>query len=372
MRKGNNMEVKMITAYVWRNCRFLVLTLLVWILISPSNSRALTRDEQNNIDVYRKAAPAVVNITSTVVQRDFFYGVVPRSGSGSGVIIDSKGHILTNNHVIENAQRIEVRLSNGNKWSGNLVGTDPYNDLAIIRIDAPSEQLQTLSLGSSQDLQVGQKVIAIGNPFGLQQTLTTGIISSLGRTLQTEDGGEMEDLIQIDAAINPGNSGGPLLDSSGKIIGINTAIVSPSGGSIGIGFAIPVDTIKRISSELIEKGYVAHPWLGATLFPLQPWLAEELDLKAEWGVMIGDVVRNGPADRAGLRGGDKFLRMGNVTLPIGGDVIVAFEEETMDSSEELIRMIRKKRPGDRVKLRILRGNRFMEVPVVLGERPRRQ
>jgi putative serine protease PepD len=362
----------MITAYLWRNSRFLVLTLLIWMLFFPSASRAITIDEQNNIDVYRRAAPAVVNITSTVVQRDFFFGVVPRPGSGSGVIIDSKGYILTNNHVIENAQRIEVTLSNGNKWPGNLVGTDPYNDLAIIRIDAPSEQLKTLPLGSSQDLQVGQKVIAIGNPFGLQQTLTTGIISSLGRTLQTEDGGEMEDLIQTDAAINPGNSGGPLLDSDGKVIGLNTAIVSPSGGSIGIGFAIPVDTIKRISSELIEKGYVAHPWIGATLFTLRPWQARELGLKAERGVMILQIIRDGPADEAGLRGAKRILRGGNTEIPVGGDVIVAFEGETMETFEELVRMIRKKRPGDRVKMRILRENRFREVPVVLGERPRRQ
>ena len=362
----------MITAYLWRNFRSSVLILLIWMMIYPSVSWAVTADEQNNIDVYRRAAAAVVNITSTVVQRDFFFGVVPRSGSGSGVIIDSKGYILTNNHVIENAQRIEVTLANGNKWPGNLVGTDPYNDLAIIRINAPSEQLETLSLGSSQHLQVGQKVIAIGNPFGLQQTLTTGIISSLGRTLRTEQGEEMEDLIQTDAAINPGNSGGPLLDSDGKVIGLNTAIFSPSGGSVGIGFAIPVDTIKRISSELIEKGYVAHPWLGATLLPLQPWLAEELNLKAERGVMLGDIVRNGPADRAGLRGGDKLLRIGNVDLPIGGDVIVAFEGETVESSEGLVRMIRKSKPGDRVELKILRENRFMEVPVVLGERPLNQ
>jgi S1-C subfamily serine protease len=353
--------------------RLWILTLLVWAGITPSISWALTPDEQNNINIYRQAAPAVVNITSTVIQRDFFLGVVPRSGSGSGVIIDTKGYILTNNHVIENAQRIEVTLSNGSKRPGNLVGTDPFNDLAVIQIEASSEQLQTLPLGSSQDLQVGQKVIAIGNPFGLQQTLTTGIISSLGRTLQTEYGGEMEDLIQTDAAINPGNSGGPLLDSQGKIIGLNTAIISPSGANVGIGFAIPADTIKRIASELIEKGYVAHPYLGVMrLYPMQPWLAQELGLKAERGVMIGEVERDGPADRAGLRGGDKIVRLGNTLLRIGGDVIVAFEGEATESNEELIRMIRKKRPGDKVGLKILRGNRFKEVSVVLGERPRGQ
>ncbi len=352
--------------------RLWILILLVWAGITPSISSALTLDEQNNIDIYRKAAPAVVNITSTVIQRDFFFGVVPRSGSGSGVIIDPKGYILTNNHVIENAQRIEVTLSSGNKLPGNLVGTDPYNDLAIIRIDAPSEKLQTLPLGSSQDLQVGQKVIAIGNPFGLQQTLTTGIISSLERTIRSEQGQEMEDLIQTDAAINPGNSGGPLLDSDGKIIGLNTAIFSLSGGSMGIGFAIPVDTIKRISSELIEKGYVAHPWLGVTLFPLQPWLARELGLKAERGVMIVQIIRDGPADKAGLQGAKRVLRAGNAEIPVGGDVIVAFEEEAPESSEELVRMIRKKRPGDEVELRVLRENRFKKVRVVLGERPRGQ
>jgi S1-C subfamily serine protease len=352
--------------------RLWILALLVWAGTNPCISRALTLEEQNNIDIYRKAAPAVVNITSTVIQWDFF-GVVPRSGSGSGIIIDPKGYILTNNHVIENAQRIEVTLSNGNKWPGNLVGTDPYNDLAIIRIDAPPpEKLQTLPLGSSQDLQVGQKVIAIGNPFGLQQTLTTGIISSLGRTIHSEQGQEMEDLIQTDAAINPGNSGGPLLDSEGKIIGLNTAIFSLSGGSMGIGFAIPVDTVKRISSELIENGYVAHPWLGVTMFTIQPWLARELGLKTERGVMIVKIVRDGPADKAGLQGAKRVLRAGNAEIPVGGDVVAAFEEEAPESSEELVRLIRKRRPGDEVELRVLRENRLKEVRVVLGERPRGQ
>lgn len=354
------------TARLW------ILALLFWIWTGPSVLWGLTADEQNNIDVYQKAAPAVVNITSIVVGRDFFLRVVPMEGTGSGVIIDPKGYILTNNHVIKDAQRIEVSLSDGSKWRGRLVGTDPDNDLAIIQIDAPSEQLQTLPLGSSKDLQVGQKVIAIGNPFGLQRTLTTGIISAVGRTILSEEGDEIDDIIQTDAAINRGNSGGPLLDSGGKVIGINTMIVSPSGGSIGIGFAIPVDTAKQIIPDLIEKGYVSHPWLGVYLYPLQPWLSQELGLKVERGAVIQEVIRDGPADRAGLLGGNKMLNVGNYPLPVGGDVIVAVNGKATDSSEELIKMVRKHRPGDRVTLRILREDRFMEVPVVLGERPQQQ
>ncbi|MDY7034673.1 MAG: trypsin-like peptidase domain-containing protein [Thermodesulfobacteriota bacterium] len=357
----------------FRKQNVLIVTLLFFFLmgLTVSNLWALTGEEGNNIEVYRKAAPGVVNITSIALERNFFQGLVPREGAGSGAIIDTQGYILTNNHVIKDAQRIEVTLSDGSKWRGRLVGTDPFNDLAIIRIDAPSERLHTLPLGNSKNLKVGQKVIAIGNPFGLQQTLTTGIVSSLGRTIQSESG-TMEDLIQTDAAINPGNSGGPLLDSEGKIIGINTAIFSPTGGSVGIGFAIPVDTAKRIIPELIKKGYVSHSWLGVSLFPLLPGLARALDLKAKRGALIMEVVRDGPADRAGLRGGNKMLNVGNALLPVGGDVIVALEGEAVNSSDELVRMILKRRPGDHVKVRILRKGRFMEVPVTLGERPRGQ
>ncbi|MBW2608903.1 MAG: trypsin-like peptidase domain-containing protein [Deltaproteobacteria bacterium] len=350
----------------------LILILFLFAAQAYSNSWALTEDEKNSISVYKKAGAGVVNITTIVLERNFYQGVVPREGAGSGAIIDPKGYILTNNHVIKNAQRIEVTLSDGSKWRGQLVGTDPYNDLAIVKIDTPPEKLHVLPLGSSKDLEVGQKVIAIGNPFGLQQTLTTGIISSLGRSIRSEGGILMEDLIQTDAAINPGNSGGPMLDSDGKIIGINTAIFSPSGGNIGIGFAVPVDTVKRIIPDLIEKGYVSHPWLGVTLFPIVPGLAKELDLKVERGAMIMEVLSGGPADKAGLKGGTKMLNVGNALLPIGGDIVVAFEGTPVNSSDDFVRMVSKKRPGERVVLKILRDDRFKEVEVDLGERPRQQ
>jgi len=344
--------------------------LVFCVCVAPTGGQALTEDERNTISVYKKAAPGVVNITSTVLERDFFFGIVPREGAGSGAIIDPRGYILTNNHVIKEARRIEVTLSDGSKWPGKLIGADPENDLAVIKIEAPSSRLTPLPLGSSKDLQVGQKVMAIGNPFGLGETLTVGIISSLGRSIRSETGSLMEDLIQTDAAINPGNSGGPLLDSEGRIIGINTAIFSPSGGNIGIGFAIPVDTAKRIIPELIEKGYVAHPWLGVSLFPLTSGLAKAMDLPTSQGVLVVEVIRDGPADRAGMKGGTKMVQIGNALLPVGGDVILAVEGQPVKSSEDVIREIRKRRPGERVRLKILRGKRTEEIVVTLGERPR--
>ena len=333
---------------------------------------SLTSDEENNISVYQQAAKGVVNITSIVVERDFFYGFVPREGTGSGAIVDLKGYILTNNHVIKDAQRIEVTLADGSKWPGRLIGTDPDNDLAIVQIKAPSDRLRPLALGTSSDLRVGQKVLAIGNPFGLNETLTTGIISSIGRSIRSQNGTIMEDLIQTDAAINPGNSGGPLLDSKGNIIGINTAIFSPSGGSVGIGFAIPVDTAKRIIPDLIAKGFVSHPWIGVSLFPLIPGIADALDLKVDRGVLIAEVIKNGPADKAGLKGSSQTLQVGNVLLPAGGDVIVALNGKEVTDSEDLIRKIRQFRPGDRVKIKILRKGAFLEKTVVLGEQPRKR
>lgn len=331
---------------------------------------AETEDEENNISIYRRIGPGVVNITSVVIQRDFFFNPVPREGAGSGSIVDTKGHILTNHHVIRDSSKLEVTLSDGSKWKAKLVGADPGNDLAVIKIDAPRERLTVIPMGDSSTLEVGQKVLAIGNPFGLGQTLTTGIISSLGRSIRSEAGSLIEDVIQTDAAINPGNSGGPLLDSEGRIIGINSAIISPTGASVGIGFAIPVNTAKRILPELIRKGYVSYPWIGASVFPLIPEFAKFLGLKVERGAMIMEVVRGGPADKAGLKGGDRQVQVGNVMLPVGGDVITEFDGEKVASGDELIRLIRAHRPGDRVALKVLRNGEFLTVNITLGERPR--
>ncbi|MBN2060932.1 MAG: trypsin-like peptidase domain-containing protein [Deltaproteobacteria bacterium] len=347
-----------------------ILPLNILLYLTAIISYALTPDEENTVSVYKKASAGVVNITSIALQMDFFRGIIPLEGAGSGVIIDSNGNIITNNHVIKDAQRIEVTLSDGSKSRGELIGTDSYNDLAVIRIEAPPDILHPVPLGNSSNLQAGQKVIAIGNPFGLQQTVTTGIISSIGRSITAQDGTTMDNLIQTDAAINPGNSGGPLLDSEGNLVGINTAIFSPSGGSVGIGFAIPIDTVKRIIPDLLEKGYVPHPWLGVTMFPLIPGLARELGLKVDRGAMIIKVIKDGPSDKAGLRGANKILYAGNAMLPVGGDIIVAIEDTVIFSSEELIRYLYRYRPDDKVRLKILRDGDFMELAVTLGEMPR--
>ena len=333
---------------------------------------ASTQDEENNISVYRQAGPGVVNIISVVIQRDFFFNSVPREGAGSGSIIDTEGHILTNHHVIKDSTKLEVTLSDGSKWPAKFVGSDPDNDLAVIKISSPEEKLTVIPLGNSSNLRVGQKVLAIGNPFGLGQTLTTGIISSLGRSIRSEAGVMIQDVIQTDAAINPGNSGGPLLDSTGKIIGINSAIISPTGASVGIGFAIPVNTAKRIIPELIKKGYVVYTWIGATVFPLIPEFAQFLSLKVERGAMIVEAVRGGPADKAGLRGADRQVQVGNMLLPVGGDVVVEFDGKAVESSDELIRMIRDRRAGDKITVKVLRNKEFKTITVTLGEKPRQR
>jgi S1-C subfamily serine protease len=330
----------------------------------------LTDDEKNNVSIYQKASPSVVNVISTVITRDFFLNAIPREGSGSGSIIDARGHVLTNNHVIRDAKKLEVTLADGSKWPARLVGTDPDNDLAVIKIDAPGDKLKPLPMGDSQRLRVGQKVLAIGNPFGLGLTLTTGIISSLGRNIRSEVGTMIEDLIQTDASINPGNSGGPLLNSEGEIIGINTAIISPTGASVGIGFAIPVNTAKRIVPQLIAKGYVTYPWAGASVQPLFPELARFLKLKVERGAMVIDVTPGGPADKAGLRGGNRQIQTRNLQLIVGGDVITRVDQREVKDADDLIKYIRERKPGDTVTLKVLRDGQFKDLKITLQERPR--
>jgi S1-C subfamily serine protease len=335
-------------------------------------SAALTEEERNNIAVYEKVADGVVNVTSTAIQMDFFFNAFPTQGSGSGSIIDTKGHILTNHHVVADAQKLEVTLADGSKWPAKLVGSDPDSDLAVIKIDAPKEKLKVVPMGDSKNLRIGQKVLAIGNPFGLQRTLTTGIISSLGRTIRSDVGTLIEDVIQTDAAINPGNSGGPLLNSDGEIVGINSAIISPSGGSVGIGFAIPVNTARRVVPELISKGYVTYPYIGATIQSLIPEMAKYLKLKIDRGAMIAEVVKGGPADKAGLKGGNQKVQVGNMIVLMGGDIVVKADQREVKTNDELIHYIREKKPGDTVLLKVFRKDSFIDMKVTLSERPRKR
>ncbi len=352
---------------------FLILVLICLItLLSEGKAFSITEDEKNNIAVYEKVADGVVNVTSTAVQMDFFFNAFPTQGSASGSIIDTKGHILTNHHVVANAQKLEVTLADGSKWPAKLIGSDPDNDLAVIKIEAPREKLKVISMGNSKSLKIGQKVLAIGNPFGLQRTLTTGIISSLGRTIRSEAGTLIEDVIQTDAAINPGNSGGPLLNSDGEIVGINSAIISPTGGSVGIGFAIPVNAAKRVVPELLSKGYVTYPYIGATIQSLIPEMAKHLKLKIERGAMISEVVKGGPADKAGLKGGNQRVQVGNMIVMVGGDIVVKADQKDLKTNDELIHYIREKKPGDTVLLKVFRKDSFIDVKVTLGERPRKR
>jgi S1-C subfamily serine protease len=350
----------------------IIFLVTIVFLFSVEQAFPITEDEKNNIAVYEKVADGVVNVTSTAIQMDFFLNAFPAQGSGSGSVIDMKGHILTNHHVVANAQKLEVTLADGSKWPAKLIGSDPDNDLAVIKIEAPKEKLKVISMGDSKSLRIGQKVLAIGNPFGLQRTLTTGIISSLGRTIRSEVGTLIEDVIQTDAAINPGNSGGPLLNSDGEIVGINSAIISPTGGSVGIGFAIPVNAAKRVVPELISKGYVTYPFIGATIQSLIPEMSKDLKLKIERGAMISEVSKGGPADKAGLKGGNQRVQVGNMIVLVGGDIVVKADQKEVKTSDELIHYIREKKPGDTVLLKAYRNGNYIDVKVTLGERPQRR
>ena len=327
-------------------------------------------DEQNNIEIYRTVSPAVVNITSKSYT-ETWYGVLPSEGSGSGSIIDAKGYILTNFHVVQGAQQLEVQIGT-QKYPAKIVGTDPDNDLAVIKITPPREGVKLVKLGTSKGLEVGQKVLAIGNPFGFQSTLTTGIISGLERPIRDPATRRtLEGAIQTDASINPGNSGGPLLNAKGEMIGINTAIISPSGGSVGIGFAVPVDIANKIIPDLIDKGYVPHPWLGiSTLGPLNRGIANYFNLPVEEGLIVGEVYRGSGAASAGLRGAAVRERVfGGVSLEQLGDVIVSIDGQPVRNTDELQHALRDKQPNQTVQVELVRQARKVTVPVRLSERP---
>ena len=327
---------------------------------------ALDPEEQNNVSVYRKVIPTVVNITSTAVSFDFFYGAVPQQGQGSGFIIDGEGHILTNNHVIAGARQVEVTLWNKKKYQAEVIGADRQKDLAVIQIAA--RNLSPAILGDSKTLEVGQKVYAIGNPFGLSGTMTRGIISSI-RSIRGPEGGAIDQAIQTDAAINPGNSGGPLLNSRGEVIGINSLILT--GGaeqSAGVGFAIPINSAKAVLNDLVQFGRVRRPSLGiAGLLPIGPELADQMGLAADAGVLIQQVVPGGAAERAGLRGGRERAYLGNTPIYVGGDLIVEIDSQDIETPQDIANVLDNHHAGDTVKVVVYRGKQRLTVSVTLDE-----
>ena len=324
----------------------------------------LDSEEQNNISVYRRNIPSVVNITSRAMTFDFFYGLVPQEGQGSGFVIDKDGHILTNYHVIADARQVEVTMHNRKKYKATVVGTDPPHDLAIIQIKAPD--LVPAVLGDSRNLQVGQKVYAIGNPFGLAGTMTRGIVSSI-RPVREPNGATIDEAIQTDAAINPGNSGGPLMNWRGEVIGINTMILSSVNQNAGIGFAIPINTAKAVLNDLVTLGRVRRPALGVRTIPISPELADEIGLPVDYGLLIVQVVPGGSADQAGLRAGTERAYLGNIPIMLGGDLIVAIDGEKVQDEQDLSQMMNNHRAGDTVKVTIYRNKKKVDLNVALGE-----
>lgn len=337
---------------------------------TDAGSRAVivSADERINIDVFEKVHPAVVNIATTTLGMNFWMEIIPQEGQGSGFIIDNRGYILTNNHVVANAQKMTVTMADGRKIQATLVGRDPGSDLAVIRI-ASREANAVARLGDSGTVRPGQKAIAIGNPFGLTHTLTTGIVSALSRSIRTQDGNQMDDLIQTDAAINPGNSGGPLLNSNGDVIGVNTAIFSLSGGYQGIGFAIPINLAKEVATQLITSGRVARPWLGITGVSITRDLSEDLGLAVQEGVLVVQVIPGGPADQAGLREGNREVAIDGVRFRLGGDIITAINEKRVSKMEQLVKQINEMQVGEALVLHIVRNNRHQEIKILLTERP---
>jgi S1-C subfamily serine protease len=333
-------------------------------ITEASGGEGLDSEEQNNISVYRKNIPSVVNVTSRAMSFDFFYGMVPQEGQGSGFVIDREGHILTNYHVVADARQVEVTMHNRKKYKATVVGTDPAHDLAVIQIKAPD--LVPSVLGDSRNLQVGQKVYAIGNPFGLAGTMTRGIVSSI-RPVREPNGATIDEAIQTDAAINPGNSGGPLMNWHGEVIGINTMILSSVNQNAGIGFAIPINTAKAVLNDLMTLGRVRRPALGVRTIPISAELADEIGLPSNYGLLIVQVTPGGSAEQAGLHGGTERAYLGNIPIMLGGDLIVAIDGEKVQDEQDLSQMMNNHRAGDTVKITIFRNKKKVDVNVALGE-----
>ncbi len=332
----------------------------------PDIGRAagLSSDELNNIDIYKTAHLATVNITSTVYRRDFFWNVYPAKESGSGFLVNDEGLIITNNHVISGSAKLQVTMSDQTRYEAQILDRDPSNDLAIIKI-TPKKKIQPLRLGDSDKLQVGQKVLAIGNPFGLEGTLTTGIISSLGRNIKDESGRELEGMVQTDSAINPGNSGGPLLDSQGNVVGVNTAIYGP-GGNIGIGFAMPINRAKLMMEGFQTSRKFGRPKMGVSGIYVVGELAEALSLPAEGGFLVYEVQPDSPAAQAGIRGATRSVYIGNNEVGIGGDLIMSIDGKQIDRPDSINSAISRKKPGDAVEAVIFRNGRPAKLNVPLS------
>ena len=333
----------------------------------PTQQPPMLAEEKLIADIYRRVSPGVVYIE--VQDKDD----PEEGGSGSGFVYDTEGHIVTNAHVVRNAGLIRVFFSDDTTVEAEVLGMDDDADLAVLKVDVPQDILHPLELGTSTNLRVGQLAIAIGNPYGYERTLTVGYISALGRVLRQESGFSIAEVIQTDAAINPGNSGGPLLDSSGRVIGVNSYYrpSNPLGGSVGIGFAVPVDEVKQVVPELIAHGRYRHPWMGITGYTLRPELVEALHLPVEHGALIASVVEGGPSDKAGLRGGDQTIEVSGYPEPVptGGDIIVAIDDVEVHGMDDIITYLQRCRVGQTVTVIVIRDGERLSIPVRLGERP---
>lgn len=334
----------------------------------PDDFMALLDTEEELVtNLYQRVSPSVVHITTRVITQSFFFGPTASEGTGSGFIWDQDGHVVTNYHVIENADSVEVKLSDDEVVPAQVVGVDPPNDLAVIQVDLPPNTLHPLDLGESANLRVGQRAIAIGNPFGLDRTLTTGVVSALGRPLQTDQENYIFDVIQTDAAINPGNSGGPLLDSRGRVIGVNTAVRQDAQG---IGFAIPVDTVKQVVPVLIEQGTYPHPWLGLLGYDITPGLADALELPVDQGVLVAQLFRDGPAVAAGMVGAQQQVIVGNRRILAGGDIITAINNTAVANWNDVTEYLAlNTQVGDTVTLTLLRNGRELQLDLALTAQP---
>ncbi|MDY7040433.1 MAG: trypsin-like peptidase domain-containing protein [Chloroflexota bacterium] len=318
------------------------------------------------INVYKRVSPSVVNIS--VVARNPL-----NSSLASGFIYDTEGHIVTNHHVVQDADRVWVTFFDDTRMEAQIVGSDADSDLAIIKVDRSPELLNPVVLGNSDSIEVGQRAIAIGNPFGQEWTMTTGIVSAMGRVFPQESGFSIAEIVQTDAAVNPGNSGGPLLDSRGRVIGVNTFINSPVPGSVGVGFAVPINLVKLVAPQLIATGHYDHPWLGITGRPIIQELVEALNLPVSYGVLVEEVDPNGPSFEAGLQGGTRQTEIENFPTPInaGGDIIIAINDTPVHSMDDIIIYLQHAVVGQTVRLTVLRDGREMPIPVALGRRPAR-